>query len=84
MIARLGLSPAELSTREVQTANGRASARYGRLPALWLNGRRVPEVTVAFLDDARLGDYGLLGMSVLGRFRMTIDDQAGHLLLEPR
>lgn len=84
MIARLGLSSADLTRREVQTANGRVHARYGRLPALWLNGRRVTEVAVAFLDDLQLGDHGLLGMSVLGRFRLTIDDQAEQLVLEPR
>ncbi len=84
MIARLGLSIADLQMREVQTANGRAQARYGRLPAVWLAGQRVPDVAVAFLEDRQLGGRGLLGMSVLGRFRLTIDDQAHRLLLEPQ
>lgn len=84
MISQLGLSSAALSNRTVQTANGRTQARYGRLPAVWLNGQRLPDVAVAFLDDGQLGSRGLLGMSVLGRFRMTIDDQNHQLLLEPR
>ncbi|MBK1647260.1 retropepsin-like aspartic protease family protein [Rhabdochromatium marinum] len=84
MISQLGLSTAGLRQREVQTANGRAQARYGQLPAVWLNGQRVADIAVAFLDDAQLGRHGLLGMSLLGRFRMTIDDQAHRLLLESR
>lgn len=84
MIARLGIGTADLVAREVQTANGRTHARYGRLPAVWLNGQRVADVAVAFLDDSQLGEHGLLGMSVLGRFRMTIDDQAHVLVLAPR
>jgi hypothetical protein len=30
---------------------------------------------VAFLDDDKLGGNGLLGMSVLGRYQLTIDDE---------
>lgn len=84
MIGRLGLAASGLQTREVQTANGRIRARYGRAPAIWLDGRRFADIAVAFIDDGRLGSTGLLGMSVLGRFRLTIDDQAQVLVLERR
>ncbi|MBK5968013.1 clan AA aspartic protease [Thiorhodovibrio litoralis] len=84
MVTQLGLGATGLTTREVQTANGRVQARYGRLPAVWLNGRRIADVAVAFLDDSRLGRNGLLGMSVLGRFRVTIDDHAEQVVLQPR
>jgi hypothetical protein len=39
---------------------------------------------VAFLPDDRLGNNGLLGMSVLGRYQMTIDDQGNRLTLSGR
>ena len=39
---------------------------------------------VAFLDDDKLGGTGLLGMSVLGGYQMTIDDEQGTLTLTRR
>jgi len=39
-------------------------------------------VAVTFVDDHLLGGRQLLGMSFLGRFRMTIDGGSGELLLE--
>jgi aspartyl protease family protein len=33
------------------------------------------------VEDTRLGENALLGMSVLGRYRMTIDDEHGLLTL---
>jgi clan AA aspartic protease (TIGR02281 family) len=84
LIAPLGLERDALSEREVQTANGRAQALMGTLAAVWLSGREVAQVQVAFLDDDKIGGAGLLGMSVLGRFEMTIDDQQGRLRLKSR
>lgn len=81
MIAALGLDQAALGEREVQTANGKASARVGRLAAVWLGERQVSDVEVAFLDDDKLAGAGLLGMSVLGRYQMTIDDATNRLTL---
>ena len=84
LIAGLGIEPDALETREVQTANGKDEARTGVLPAVWLGAQRVPDVAVAFLDDDKLGNTGLLGMSVLGRYQMTIDDQDNLLRLTDR
>jgi clan AA aspartic protease (TIGR02281 family) len=84
LIAGLGIDPQTLQTREVQTANGLTKARTGRLAAVWLGAQRVPDVAVAFLDDDKLGSAGLLGMSVLGRYQMTIDDQENLLRLSAR
>jgi len=84
LIPRLGIAEDRLKEREVQTANGRAQARSGALPGIWLGEQRVGDVAVAFLDDDKLGGPGLLGMSVLGRYQMTIDDEHGTLTLTQR
>jgi len=81
LIKVLGIARERLDEREVQTANGPARARMGRLPAVWLDGQRVGDVAVAFLDDDKLAAGGLLGMSVLGRYQMTIDDEHDRLRL---
>lgn len=83
MIAPLGLAQDDLAEREVQTANGRAQALMGTLEAVWLDGERVGGVAVAFLEQEKLGTPGLLGMSVLGRYQMTIDDENNRLTLTP-
>jgi aspartyl protease family protein len=84
MIAALGMDPAALDERQVQTANGLTEAQTGVLPAIWLGAQQVTDVAVAFLDDEKLGNAGLLGMSVLGRYQMTIDDQHNRLTLTGR
>ncbi len=84
LIDNLGVDASSLQAREVQTANGRTEARIGRLAAVWLGSRRITDVEVSFLDDDKLGGSGLLGMSVLGRYQMTIDDQDNRLILTAR
>jgi aspartyl protease family protein len=84
MIGALAIAEERLSEREVQTANGSAQARVGVLPAIWLGDQRIGDVQVAFLDDDKLGSAGLLGMSVLGRYQMTIDDEQATLTLTRR
>jgi clan AA aspartic protease (TIGR02281 family) len=82
--SQLGVAEDKLKEREMQTANGRAKASVGVLPALWLGEQRIPDVEVAFIDDGKLGDGGLLGMSVLSRYTMTIDDEEGRLTLSAK
>ncbi|MEY6432080.1 retropepsin-like aspartic protease [Thioalkalicoccus limnaeus] len=84
LLPRLGLDPAQLEDREVQTANGRTLARLGQLSGIWLDQKRVADVDVAFIDDERLGGHALLGMNVLGRYRLTIDDERSELRLLTR
>lgn len=81
MLPALGLAPNTLKQREMQTANGTVTARVGTIPAVWLGEHRIAGVEVAFIDDEKLGSNGLLGMSVLSRYTMTIDDEAGRLTL---
>jgi clan AA aspartic protease (TIGR02281 family) len=84
LIVPLGISPNDLRPQSIQTANGMVQARLGTLTAVWLGDRRVGEVSAAFIDDARLGGNALLGMSLLGRFRVTIDDEQNQLTLTAR
>lgn len=84
LLGALGLPAASLQPSEMQTANGRVQARLGNLPALWLGQNRIENIPVAFLEDAKLGNSGLLGMSVLNRYSLTIDDKAGHLTLDAK
>jgi aspartyl protease family protein len=84
LIATLGLKSQALEQREVQTANGKTTARVGRLAGVWFGDQKVADVQVSFIDDAKLGGNALLGMSVLGRYRVTIDDEANHLTLSPK
>ena len=84
LIGELGIDQGKLGARDVQTANGRAQASIGRLQGLWLGDQRLSNVEVAFLDDSNLGSPGLLGMNVLGRYRMTIDDEHNTLKLTRR
>lgn len=84
LIATLGIAADGLRERQVQTANGRAQARIGQLAGVWLGEQRVANIEVAFLDDDKLGGGGLLGMSVLGRYQMTIDDEHDKLTLIQR
>lgn len=81
LIAPLAISAGELRSQPVQTANGTVDAQIGKLTAVWLGGQRITDVDAAFIDDERLGGNALLGMSVLGRFRVTIDDEANQIVL---
>lgn len=81
---RVGLETEELPTREMQTANGTVSARMGSLPALWLGETRLEGIEAAFIEDDKLAGNGLLGMSVLGRYRLTIDDEHSQITLSAR
>lgn len=83
LIAALGISPQALRRQSVQTANGTVEAQLGTLRAIWFGDQKVSRVATAFIEDSRLGGNALLGMSVLGRFRVTIDDANNLIVLAP-
>lgn len=75
MIAAIGLTGSTFTQAKMQTANGEADAKIGVLKELRIVGETVENVEVAFVADQLLGDSRLLGMSVLGRFQLNIDDK---------
>lgn len=81
LIPKLGIEKKALAEREMQTANGMAKALVGSLPVLWLSGNPVSGVETAFIEDKKLGGKGLLGMSVLKRYKLTIDDDENRITL---
>ncbi|ASF44820.1 retropepsin-like aspartic protease family protein [Methylovulum psychrotolerans] len=81
MIAPLGLSESQFTLQKMQTANGLSDAKIGVLQELKIAGETVFNVEVAFVADRLLGNTRLLGMSVLGRYQMAIDDNLQAITL---
>ncbi|MEN8259468.1 MAG: retropepsin-like aspartic protease [Pseudomonadota bacterium] len=81
MMAGLGVAPEGLESRKMQTANGLAEAKVGRLPALEIGGDVIENIQAAFIADDLLGEAKILGMQVLSRYRMTIDDEQQQITL---
>jgi len=81
LIETLGVDKGALKDREMQTANGKVQARVGILPSLWLGEHHISNVETAFIEDDKIGNSGLLGMSVLGRYTLTIDDADNNITL---
>ncbi len=75
MIAQIGLADSNFVRENIQTANGMVEAKIGNLKELRIAGETIENVAVAFIADALLGKNSLLGMSVLGRYKLTIDDK---------
>lgn len=84
MAAELGFDVEELGKRQVSTANGLAEAAVGTLAAVAVGEAKVDGAEVAFIDDEKLGDHALLGMSVLGRFQFELDSEQSRLILRPK
>jgi aspartyl protease family protein len=88
MIARLGFRDSELSEEAVQTANGVAYAQRGHLRSVELGGPDnndvIQRVPVMFIDDEATGGQALMGMTVLGRYSMTIEDAEDRIILVRR
>jgi len=88
MIAKLGYRESELEPINVQTENGVTEGRRGFLRSLQLGGPErndvLQRVAVMFMSDADTGGYALMGMSVFGRYNMTIQDAEDQIILVKR
>ncbi|MDO9105744.1 MAG: retropepsin-like aspartic protease [Methylovulum sp.] len=81
MIAGLGLTDSPFTRHNMQTANGMTEARVGMLRELKIAGETVENVEVAFIADPLLAGNRLLGMSLLGRYQLHIDDKSQLITL---
>ena len=81
MIEPLGFRPEDLRDGLAQTANGEIAIKRGTLTSLWIGNVVAHDVEVAFVVDSRLPETRLLGMSFLGRFRVTLDEGNDQLIL---
>ena len=81
MIGQLGLTDSVFTKRSMQTANGTTEAKIGLLQELKIAGETVENVEAAFIPDGLLGKNSLLGMSVLGRYQIHIDDKSQLITL---
>ena len=81
MLKQLKLNPDDFKERVTQTANGAVPAQLGKLPFLRLGLETLNDVSVAFIEDDKLGDAKLLGMSVLGRYQVSIDNNQNQIML---
>jgi aspartyl protease family protein len=81
LAADLGFKANELVPGVTQTANGNAPVQAGTLQSVTLGTITRKGVAVSFVDDERLGTAKLLGMSFLGHFKLTIDDERQELIL---
>ena len=84
MIEALGFRAQELANARSQTASGSVPVKLATLPAVAVGAKFAQDVAVSFVDDSRLGDLRLLGMSFLSRFTVTIDDRNRRLILVDR
>ena len=81
MIDQLGLADSTFTRQKMQTANGMTEAKIGILKELKIAGETLENVEAAFIADRLLGKNSLLGMSVLGRYQINIDDKSQLITL---
>jgi hypothetical protein len=77
--------PPDAPTASFQTANGRMDAPLILLPRVYLGDTVIEHVTIAVCEAcAQNGTAGLLGLNVTGQFQVTVNNEFGEVLLEPR
>lgn len=85
MIDRLGFQFADLKSIQIQTANGIIAGTQGVLKSVQLGGPDnndvIERITVQFVDDAAIGGQALMGMNVLSRYSITIEDKRDQIVL---
>ena len=81
LIERLGFEADALDDGIMETANRRVRGKKAVLESAQVGDAAERDVGVTFIDDSRLGGTMLLGMSFLGRYRLTIDDADNRIIL---
>ncbi|MGR9086593.1 MAG: retropepsin-like aspartic protease family protein [Gammaproteobacteria bacterium] len=81
MIDQLGMADHVFEARKMQTANGEVDARVGTLHEVRIAGDVLNDVGAAFIDNQLLANNSLLGMSVLGRYKLMIDRRSQVITL---
>jgi len=84
MAAELGFEPEDLHAGWSRTASGLVAVKMGNLRSVQVGNASAENVLVTFMPGRRLGTTGLLGMSFLDRFRLTLDDARDEMILQPR
>jgi aspartyl protease family protein len=84
MVEQLGFQPEDLLPGRSRTASGLVAVQMGNLRSVQVGDARAENVPVTFMPNGRLGVAGLLGMSFLERFRLTLDDARDEMILQPR
>ena len=84
MTGSLGFESKDLTDGWAETAAGRVPVKSGWLRTIKVGRVAEKRVAVSFIEDSKLGEQTLLGMSFLERFRLTIDDQNDRIILMPR
>ncbi len=78
--------PRNAPTLTLHTANGVIKARVGLLPYFKLGSYRLTNVAFVLCDacgEPKQGVAGLLGLNILRRFLVTIDQGSGYIRLRP-
>jgi Aspartyl protease len=85
-LRRLGLSlTLEDPTIETSTANGTVRRKITVIDGAAIKGARVSGVAVSHCEPCAVREVvGLLGLNVQRQFKVTLDDEASELTLEPR
>lgn len=85
-----GVSPAQdAPVTMVQTAAGVTQTRFGLMDRFTLGASELDYVSFTVCDACGMGTYqgrpiaGLLGLNVLRRYRVSVDDSQGVIELEP-
>ena len=84
MAEELGLDLTRTEMVPITTANGKIEVPKVVLKSVKVNGleaRNVEATVMNFKKDASFA--GLLGLSFINQFKLTIDPNKGHLMFEP-
>jgi predicted aspartyl protease len=83
MAEQMGLDLENAERVYVTTVNGRISVPKVRIKTLSLNGLEAHNIEATVIDVGHGSSFsGLLGLSFIKQFTLTINPEAGHLIFE--